>query len=261
MSDRIVKASLLRCVNDKTDVLDYDGDYLVDMPFKRVDGDAVRLLVERHNDEFRVSDRGDGLESLLDAGVNIDSGAAREAIKQIKRSVALDGLSADDYELSALVSADRVGCILNDIAIASIRIESLTALSQNRPARKFSTVISKELSGLFSEVADVKLRAPMPQTGHRTRTVTASVSLNNRTAYVQAVGRSDLEGSVAKCYYAFSRSTVPQLRRISALQGVENDWDEEQVHDLNEVSNVVFPEQSIASLDEVVRSALEPSWL
>ena len=92
MSDRIVKASLLRCVNDKTDVLDYDGDYLVDMPLKRVDGDAVRLLVERHNDEFRVSDRGDGLESLLDAGVNIDSGAAREAIKQIKRSVALDGL-------------------------------------------------------------------------------------------------------------------------------------------------------------------------
>ncbi|WP_186372626.1 DUF1828 domain-containing protein, partial [Brevibacterium casei] len=91
MSDRIVKASLLRCVNDKTDVLDYDGDYLVDMPFKRVDGDAVRLLVERHNDEFRVSDRGDGLESLLDAGVNIDSGAARGWCHSVEATLPVGG--------------------------------------------------------------------------------------------------------------------------------------------------------------------------
>ncbi|TSI11985.1 hypothetical protein [Brevibacterium aurantiacum] len=259
MNEQSIKAALLRCVNDKTDVHDYDGDFLVDMPFKRVDGDAVRLLVEWQNGQYRISDRGDGLESVLDAGINVDSGIARSTIGDIRRSVRIDGLAAGDYELSALVPEERIGCMLNDIAIASIRIEGLTVLAQSRPPRNFASSVGETLKRLFGPVGAVKFRAPMPQTGNRTRRVTASIEVSGKTVFVQAVGRSDIEGSVAKCFYAFNRSMAPKLRRVSALQGFEGDWDEEQVHDLSEVSKVVFPEESSQEFGMAVNDALEPT--
>lgn len=259
MNTKGIKSALLNCMNDWSDVHEYDTDaYLVDLPLLRRDGDAVRLLVERHGDQYRVTDRGDGLEIAVDAGLNPDSDTAAAALKRIRNSIHVDGVGAQDYELSVLVPEGRLGCTLLDVAVATTRVEELQVLAQHREPETFAGKVSRRLGELVSDRGRVRQRAPMRLRGDRKRQVTASVTAHGRTAFVQAVGRKSANSGVPNAFYLFDRSLEPRDRLLTALQGRREQWSIAEREDLESVSTLVFPDEDQRGFGDAVSAALQP---
>lgn len=259
MSEVNIKSALLGCLNDNTELHPYGEGHLVDLPYTRLDGDSVRLLVEPVGGLYRVTDRGDGADLASEAGLNITSGNAAAYMRGIQRSISVDKIGASDSELSILASEAELGCALHQIAIASIRAEGLSVLAQERVPRKFSTIVTKKLINLVGDSGTVRSRQPMPISRKRTRLVTATIERDQRTVYVQAVSRASIEVSFAKCFTNFSTANMPHDSLISVLQGAVKDWDQGYSDDLADVSQVVFESDPEQKLRAAVNEGLSPS--
>lgn len=259
MTDTKIRSALLGCLNDNTHLHEYGEATLVDLPYSRLDGDSVRLLVEPVGEGYRISDRGDGADLASESGLNITSGNAATYLRGIQRSISADKIGGSDSELSILVAAEQLGCALHQVAIASIRVEGLSVLSQERSPRKFSTTVTERLSNLFSSSGFVRKQQPMPLTRSRTRKVTATVERDRRTVYVQAVSQANIDVSFAKCFSTFAIAEVPHDSLISVLQGGANDWSGGYSEDLADVSQVVFERDPERTLRAAVNAGLEPS--
>ncbi len=118
-------AAIVKYLNDNITVHPYGDDVLVDLPMHYGDGDGVRLLVEPMGDGYRVTDRGEAADRLQVAGVSLEARHTADALAEVARTARLDGVGAEQGELSVYGLADELGRMLVDVACASLRVDQL----------------------------------------------------------------------------------------------------------------------------------------
>src|SRR5690606_13655671 len=96
--DLKIEALVLRALNDGMSSRPYGHGALLDLPMTYSDGDSIRVFVEELGKGYRVSDRGDAIDRLVEAGVNPDAVKARAAIEDALRTHSLDRIASEDRE-------------------------------------------------------------------------------------------------------------------------------------------------------------------
>ena len=242
MNPHDISGAFVRSLIEHTSSTPYANGYLVDLPFSYLDGDTIRLFVEETATGVRITDRGDAIVNLNEVGLNEGSPALANDVAAFVRAGKIDRINAGDYELSRISDATDIGRVLTEIAQTAIRIDSLRLRAKPEGKERFSQRLGRGLREAFGKDATVTLHATMPQMGgkSRGRRVTAAVSREGRTAYVQAVSGNDTDTSVSKTFRAFSRSNVERNFRFSALEDSQEIWSPDDIHDLETVSIVTF---------------------
>lgn len=248
-SDELTK-SLIRYLRENTTSQPYSDGHIVDLPFSYLDGDSIRLYVEEHESGYRVTDRGDAIINLNEIGLNEKSAALSAHISALRQMSGSDHIGSEDYELSKVCETTDLGNALLEIGLAALRVDQLRMQAKTAHAERFITKVEHKLRDAFAHDSAVRLHASMPQTGttNRERRVTASVTRGEKTAYIQGVSARNKVTTVSKAYRAFGQSAVPRNLRFSALEHSKNDWPDEDLHDLQEVSVVAF----LSTKDELI---------
>ena len=236
-----VSSHLLRAVNDGTTITRYGEAWLCTTPFPYRDGDSVSVLVEELHDGYRVSDRAEALDRLVMWGVGPDSQKASAAIKDARTAAQLHPIGSHPSETATFGSQDDIGRMVIDVALAAVRIEQLRWLAQDRPALTFDERLAQRLQSLaaahrwtWDRRPEIKLRSG------RARRITASVTGERGTAFIQAVSAADQDRAVEKCYYLFDRSSVERDHKMAALAGRRDDWPRDLAEDLAAVGVVTY---------------------
>lgn len=234
-------AAILKYLNDNTAVHVYGDGVLVDLPMRYGDGDGVRLLVEPVGQGYRVTDRGEAADRLQVAGVNLDARRTADALAEVARTAHLDGVGAEQGELSVYGLADELGRMLVDVACASLRVDELRWTAAQRGQLRFQERLVHRVERWAGDRWIVRRSPPIRLRSGRDKRVTLSVESNDSAVYVQALSTSDRESAVQHCYYVFGLSEeVPRTHKIAALDGPPDLWSSAIVSELKEVSEVKF---------------------
>jgi hypothetical protein len=235
------RSALLGAVNDMTAAVPYGDGFLVDLPFVYSDGDSVRALVEPYSgDALRVTDRAEALDRLSSFGVNVGTGRVAVAVREAVRSSGLNMIGSAADELATVTNEADLGAALLAIGGTAIRVEQLRWLATDRPGTTFTDRVTTRLTDVAGKRWKVDRAARMRTQSGRRRRVTAAVTGELGTAYVQAIGQPDDDRAVEHCYYLFDRSTVEKGHRIAALAGTHDDWSPAITEDLAVVGQLAY---------------------
>lgn len=234
-----IRSSVLSEINDQLVTVEYGDGWLVQTPLTYSDGDTVSLFVEPFNGLFRVTDRAEAVDRLIDAHVDPDGGKAADGLTSARAR--FTPLGSDRYEVATCVDQSRLGASIFDVAVAALRIEQLRWLARDLPVVTFEDKIVERVSRVarahswaFTTRPKVALRR-----GRRKR-ITAAVHGPQGDAWIQAVGGSDRNRAVESCFYTFANGSVPRERRVAAVAGAASSWDSGLIGDLEEVGRVAF---------------------
>lgn len=264
MKSTEIVASFTRCLVNQTRAFEYSDGWLIDLPYSYLDGDSVRLFIEPINSGFRITDRGDAILGLEDIGMSTETGKTAEHIEWAVKASDLDLLGAEDYELSTTADESTLGCTIEQIARIALLIDSFRLEAKPQVEVKFFEKIGSQLRTLFGDKAQVRLRASLPQVGkgRRPRQVTASITRDNRTAYVQAIGmQKNPDGPVSRTHRTFKGAEAAKNLRFSALEGTPGMWEVDDLDYLSEVSTVTFDGRNREELYNQVDMALGASYV
>lgn len=253
-----VAAELLKSFNDRTSTRPYGTGWLCTTPLTYSDGDAVRVLAEPLNEGFRVTDRAEAIDRLAVWGV-VDSARAVAGIQAARQAAHLQPLASHPSETATFGAPADLGQMILDVAIASMRIEQLRWLAQDRPTMTYDERLVERVRSLASTHNWRWDRRPeIRLASGRNRRITAAVTGTRATAYIQAVSDADRDRSVEKCYYLFDRATQPRDQKVAALAGAPSEWPGALADDLATVGVVTFfedPSHIERVLEEITGSA------
>ena len=237
-----IASSLLKAVNDLTGVRSYGDGWLVTTPLTYSDGDSVVVLVEPVNSGFRVTDRAEAFDRLIGWGVDPESGKAAQGVKAARSGARLAPLGGSDpTETATFGDASDLGIAILAVAQSAARVEQLRWLARDLPTLSFDDRLTNRIvTASRSHGWKYVRRAPLPLAHGRTKRVTASVSGERGTAFVQAVSDADYERSTINCFYLFERSLEARTSLVAALAGEAERWPQSLRDDLSEVGTVVF---------------------
>lgn len=205
------------------------------------DGDTVELLVQVAGDEVVVSDGGEVLARLDNAGVNVESSRGRVG-RSWTTLLAAHGLEHDDGQLVRRSSLDHAVDVIHEMTDAVANVDGLRLLAPRAPRLAFPDRVTSYLQAEFPVVE------PRPSVGGRSGArwrPTAAAGSEQRLVYVHtASGRTNANRQVAAehCYTMFSdiNGHIPPDRKLIVLDDQEADrpWRDQIVALLSTVAYV-----------------------
>lgn len=248
-----IKTSVLSEINDHLVTVEYGDGWLIQTPLSYSDGDTVSVFVEPLNGLFRISDRAEAVDRLIEAHVDPDGGKAADGVHAAR--ALFSPVASDRYEVATCVEQGKLGESIFDVAAAALRIEQLRWLARDLPVVTYEDKLIDRVGAVARSHAWPFTRGPKVTLRRgRKKRITATVEGPRGETWIQAVAGNDRNAAAERCYYTFDRGQVPSDRRIAALAGTAATWDRALLDDLEEVGRVAFFDVP-HSLEDVVEAA------
>jgi hypothetical protein len=200
------------------------------------DGDLVELLIKRADDRVVVSDGGETVARLDLAGVNVETGRARELWARLLRAHQLEFANG---RLRQEGSIEETGWLAENMANALPNIDAIRLIAPPSPKPGFNEQLVTFLEAEFESVEE------QPQLAGRSGIVyrpTASARGDDDPVFIQAVsgGRSQTrQRAVEHAFTMFSdvNGSLPTEQKLVVLAG-GTAWKSQHVELLSEVAYV-----------------------
>jgi len=187
------------------------------------DGDTPEVLVRIDGAEVTVSDGGETLARLDLAGVNIETGRARQMWQSLIRA---HGLEFADGRLLVHGAAEEVGTLVVLMTEAMINLDGLRLLA---PAPKQPPFAERLVTFLQAEFESVEERPELRGRSGSSYRLTAAVGREDRPVYVQALAGNTQPARIRAVEHGFTvfsdvnGSLAPQQKLI-VLDGTVEQW-------------------------------------
>jgi hypothetical protein len=201
------------------------------------DGDSVELLAQVANNEITLSDGGETLARLELAGVNVETGRARQIWSALMRAHGVE--SAHGRVLLRGPAADG-GALIAAMSDALVNLDGLRLMAPSSRTPRFSERLVSFLQAEFEYVVEhPELRG---RSGSSYR-VTAAAGSADRPVYIQALAGSSQPARVRAAEHGFVLSSdvdgavLPQQKLIVLDQPVEQ-WHPSRLKLLSQVAYI-----------------------
>ncbi len=201
-----------------------EGGVFLGLPLTYRDGDVVEVLVERRGDLVYVSDAGETLGRLDQAGVDVRADWFQDSLERQLKGY---GVSTVEDELIVIGSTDHLARLVMDLAAAAISTDALEVLRSTQEPRTFPREV---LEYLNATVPFVQERPELVGVSGRSYFLTAGTQHADGApiTYVQALPSSGKAASSpmehALRIFVDVGERVPVERRLVLLRGAPEQY-------------------------------------
>lgn len=256
MDPKKLVSALLTAWNDDTNVSAYGHGWLVTTPLSFYDDDRVTVFVEPFKQGCRVSDHGTTAMRLLMADVNPDSPRIAESRRRSNMSLRTSSDCGDEGVIAACGSWEDLGDLILRVAEAMIRVDQFRFLIPEKRTSRFTERVIGRLRDSVPSTVSVTPRAPLRLASGRVKQVTASVDVDKKRLYVQAVSnatRETRDRSVEHCAYLFTLADeISRDHRLVVASGRRRDWPDDVIGELTTISEIAFFDDAADVKDRLV---------
>jgi hypothetical protein len=225
LCEELISSALAKIDQDWTCTPVDGGWMLVTTSYQYSDGDYVEVLVRSVDESIQITDGGEALARLDLAGVNIESGRAREMWRRLLRAHELE---LNHGRLIAQVAVDAAGQTIDDMANAMANLDGIRILVPASRSPKFAERLVIFFQGEFEHVEEgPQLRG---KSGGLYK-ATAAVGGPEQPIIVQAVAGTNTQMRQRSMEHAFTmfsdiNGSVPLRQKLVVLSA--DDWKPEQ---------------------------------
>jgi len=212
------------------------------------DGDTVEVVVRVSGPDITVTDGGETLARLDLAGVNVESGRARQLWRSLIRAHELE---TSEGRLLLHGPADHAGELVSLMAEAMINLDGLRLLA---PAPRQPKFAEKVVTFLQAEFEYVEEHPELRGRSGSTYRLTAAAGREDRPVYIQALAGSTPQQRIRAVEHGFTvfsdvdGSLTPEQKLI-VLDGTTERWTQGKLILLSQVGYV----GSWAARDRLIR--------
>lgn len=259
-----LRSMCLNYVNDQMEVRSFGDGFMVWLPTRYADDDAVSLSVVPSAGGWMISDDGTTYSRLLDAGVPLTTGMGSEAWARLARPGTgwVPNDTPEDGCIKAVGEEKELASLLWLVGNCAVRAEALEFTGRRTHPRPFASKVTDRLNRIISSTPGDYIVRPggkVRLNSGRERRMTATLERDNNIALaLQAVGGRSREARVDShdaCYAAFGPSRLPRERRLAIAIGNRAMWEPGLIEELEEVTPVAFFD-SQSDVDRAVKHAL-----
>lgn len=234
-------------IGQSTTVVDYDGGFLLSLPWSLTDGEAIVIHArEAAPDLIELSDRGLVADSLAMVGIDLDrKNTASEQWQALQATSTLATPIAripTRYEIAASCAPDEIGAALIQLSEWMLRADGLRLLS--RPVSQL-TLGDRIVRQAQARKLNVTPKAPLKMRHGGQRQATCRVD-GAQPVFMQTLGDAETAYDHARALFGDADPGPALLVAVVGERATLKDW---QRQSLSECSRVMDEQQTSRFLD------------